>query len=165
MAGIYFIKLDGIDGQSIDKGHDKWIDVISFTHGAQQNVSIQRGAEVTGRGQFTPFTFSHAVDKATPKLQQFCMNGQKIPKVQFAFCQSIAGVQTPVYEITLENVKVSKAEVKTIVAGDESGLLGGQPVEEVDLIAGKITWKVTPIKADNSKEGSIEANFDQLANA
>jgi type VI secretion system Hcp family effector len=164
MANVYFLKLDGIDGQSLDKGHDKWIDVISFSHGAKQNVSIQRGAEVVGRGEFLPFSFTHAVDKATPKIQQFCMNGQKIPKAQFVFCQAIAGVQTPVYEITLENVKVSRAEVKTINAGDQSPL-GEQPLEEVDLIAGKMSWKITPIKADNTKEGAIEANFDQLTNA
>lgn len=163
MANVYFLKLDGIDGQSLDKSHDKWIDVISFSQGAKQNVSIQRGAEVAGRGEFLPFTFTHALDKATPKLQQFCMNGQKIAKAQFAYCQAIAGVQTPVYEVALENVKVARAEVKTITAGDE-GLLGGQPLEEVDLIAGKITWKITPIKADNTKEGAIEANFDQLSN-
>ncbi|MDR2483780.1 MAG: type VI secretion system tube protein Hcp [Treponema sp.] len=164
MADVYFLKLDGIDGQSLDKGHDKWIDVISFSHGTKQNVSIQRGAEVAGRGEFLPFTFTHALDKATPKLQQFCMNGQKISKAQFAYCQAIAGVQTPVYEITLENVKIARAEVKTVKSEGE-GPLGEQPLEEVDLIAGKITWKVTPIKADNTKEGAIEANYDQLGNA
>jgi hypothetical protein len=37
-------------------------------------------------------------------------------------------------------------------------------VETVDLVAGKITWKVTPIKPDGSKDGAIEAAFDQIAN-
>jgi hypothetical protein len=37
-------------------------------------------------------------------------------------------------------------------------------VETVDLVAGKITWKVIPIKPDGSKDGAIEAAFDQIAN-
>jgi hypothetical protein len=33
------------------------------------------------------------------------------------------------------------------------------------LVVGKLTWKVTPIKPDNTKDGAIEAAFDQIANA
>lgn len=160
MASDFFLKLDGIDGESNDKGHAKWIELISFDHGVMQNISIQRGADVAGRGQFLPFKFTHAVDKATPKLQLSCMNGQKIAKAEFAYCRAIAGTQVAVYEIKMENVKVARAEVRTI---DSEGAL--QPVEDVELIAGKMSWKVTPIKPDNTKDGAIEAAFDQVSNA
>ena len=156
MAVDFFLKLEGIDGQSADKGHANWIEVSEIDHGAMQSVTMQRGADVAGRGQFLPFKFTHLVDKATPKLQQFCMNGQKIAKAEFACCRAIAGVQVPVYEIKMENVKIAKAEVKTVE---------GELVEEVELVAGKLTWKVTPIKPDNTKDGAIEAAFDQIANA
>jgi type VI secretion system secreted protein Hcp len=163
MASVYFLKIDGIEGQSADKGHDKWVELISFSHGSQQNISIQRGGtDVMGRGQFLPFTFVHAVDKATPKLQFYCMSGNKIDKVEFAYCRFISGAQTPVYELVLENVKVGKAVVSTITSDDDN--LAQQPIETVELIAGKISWKVTPIKPDNTKDGAIEANFDQIAN-
>ena len=160
MAVDFFLKLEGIDGQSADKGHANWIEVFEIDHGAMQNVTMQRGADVAGRGQFLPFRFTHAVDKATPKLQQFCMNGQKIAKAEFASCRAIAGAQVPVYEIKMENVKVAKAEVKTI---EREGTV--EIIEEVELVVGKLTWKVTPIKADNTKDGAIEAAFDQIANA
>jgi type VI secretion system Hcp family effector len=162
--GVYFLQLDGIDGQAADKAHDKWLELISFVHGASQNVSIQRAGDVVGRGQFEPVTFSHAVDKATPKLQLYCMNGNKINKATLQYCRVIAGSQTPVYEVTMENVRVAKAEVKT-VNPDVNDPLSLQPVEEVQLVAGKITWKVTPIKPDGSKDGAIEASFDQIQNA
>jgi type VI secretion system Hcp family effector len=164
MASVYFLQLEGIDGQSSDKAHDKWLELISFSHGTSQNVSIQRAGDVAGRGEFLPFVFSHAVDKATPKLQLYCMNGNKIGKVLFQYCRVIAGSQTPVYEVTLENVRVTKTEIKTIDpgAGDP---LAQQPVETVYLVAGKISWKVTPIKPDGTKDGVIEAAYDQIANA
>ena len=164
MASVYFLQLDGIEGQAADKAHDKWLELVSFSHGATQNVSIQRAGDVAGRGQFLPFTFVHAVDKATPKIQLYCMNGNKIAKAVFQYCRIIGGAQTPVYELTLENVRVAKTVVKTIDTGSNDDPLAQQPVEEVELVAGKITWKVTPIKPDGSKDGAIEAAYDQIAN-
>ncbi len=160
MTSDFFIKIDGIDGQSEDKGHSKWIEVIGYTFGGKQNVTIQRGADVSGRGQFEPLTFKHPVDKATPKLQQFCMNGQKIPKVELSVCRAIAGAQTEVLNVKLENVKIASAIVST---EENNGVV--DPVETVQLVAGKMTWKVTPIKADNTKDGAIEAAFDQITNS
>ena len=32
------------------------------------------------------------------------------------------------------------------------------------FIVGKMTWKVTPIKPDNTKDGAVEASFDQTIN-
>jgi type VI secretion system Hcp family effector len=165
MAGVYFLQLDGIEGQASDKAHDKWLELVSFSHGASQNVSIQRSGDVAGRGQFLPFKFTHAVDKATPKIQLYSMNGNKIDKAVFQYCRVIGGVQTPVYEVTLENVRVAKAEIRTIDTSDTSDPLAQQPVEEVELVAAKTTWKVTPIKPDGSKDGAIEASYDQIANA
>ncbi len=162
MAQDFFIKLDGIDGQSADKNHGKWIEVIDFTHGSKQSVTLARGADVAGRGEFEPFSFTHLVDKATPKLQQYCMNGQKVAKVEFQVCRAIAGAQVTVYEVKLENVKIAKATVKTALAAEGADR---EAIEEVDLVAGKITWKVTPIKGDNTKDGAIEASFDQIANS
>ncbi|MDR3115954.1 MAG: type VI secretion system tube protein Hcp [Treponema sp.] len=164
MASVYFLQLEGIEGQASDKAHDKWLELISFSHGATQNVSIQRSGDVAGRGQFFPFTFIHAVDKATPKLQLFCMNGNKIGKAVFAYCRVIAGTQTPVYEVILENLRVAKTTVRTIETDSSADPLSQQPIEEVELVAGKITWKVTPIKPDGSKDGAIEAAYDQIAN-
>ena len=102
MASDFYVKIDGIDGDSNDKSHGKWIEVVAFSHGAIQNVGAGRATDVSGRGAFEPFTFVHLIDKATPKIQQFCMSGQKVAKVQFQVCRAIAGKQEPIYEITLE---------------------------------------------------------------
>jgi type VI secretion system Hcp family effector len=166
MAGTYFLQLEGIEGQAADTAHDKWIELISFAHGTSQHVSIQKsgGGGVSGQGQFEPFVFTHAVDKSTPNLQLYCMNGTMIGKAILQYCRVIGGAVTAVYELTLENVRVSKAEVKTITT-ESTDPLAQQPVETVELVAGKITWKVVPIKPDGTKDGAIEATYDQVANA
>jgi type VI secretion system Hcp family effector len=166
MASVYFLQLEGIEGQAADKAHDKWLELISFSHGCTQNLSIQRSGDVAGRGQFFPLTFVHAVDKASPKLQLYCMNGSKIGKVVLQYCRVIGGAQTPVYELTLENVRVARTLIKTIATDSDEAAdpFTQQPVEEVDLVAGKFTWKVTPITTEGAKEGAIEAAYDQIAN-
>lgn len=157
MASDFFLKLDGIDGQSVDGKHSNWIEVFEFSQGSVQNVTLARGTDVAGRGQFEPFAFTHMVDKATPKLQKFCMSGQKIAKAEFQVCRAIAGEQTPVYELKMENVKVAKAEIKTRPIADGSETC--EAIERVELVVGKMTWKVTPIKADNTKDGAVEDSF------
>ncbi|WP_044143789.1 type VI secretion system tube protein Hcp, partial [Succinimonas amylolytica] len=62
MASDFFIKLDGIDGESNDKAHGKWIEVVNFKHGSLQNITAGRTTDVSGRGSFTPFTFVHMLD-------------------------------------------------------------------------------------------------------
>lgn len=89
------------------------------------------------------------------------MSGQKIAKAQFVTCRAIGGSQVPVYEITLENVKILSCTVE----GKDTTEGNILPVEHVELVAGKITWKVTPIKPDNTKDGAVEASFNQLENA
>jgi type VI secretion system Hcp family effector len=165
MAGTYFLQLDGIEGQAADSAHDKWIELISFAHGTMQHVSIQKsgGGGVSGQGQFEPFVFTHAVDKATPKLQLYCMDGTVIKKAVLQYCRVISGSVTAVYQVTLESVRVAKAAVKTITTESEDPL-AQQPVETVELVAGKITWNVVPIKPDGSKDGAIEASYDQVTN-
>ncbi len=173
MASDFFIKIDGIDGESSYKSHAKWIEVIAVEHGSVQNVGVGRATDVSGRGQFMPFSFTHLVDKATPKLQQFCMSGQKVAKVQFMVCRAVAGAQVPVYEVTMENVKIAKTQVKSVVNGSSAPLIDTYagvdgvyiPIEIVEMVPGKITWKVTAIKPDNTKDGAVEASFNQVENA
>jgi type VI secretion system Hcp family effector len=164
MASVYFLQLDGIEGMSSDKAHTKWIELLSFSHGSQQTSSIAQSGDVAGRGHFEPFTFVHAVDKATPKLQNYCVTGKKISKAVFQYSRVISGASTAVYEVTLENCTVSRAEIGTLNA-DSNDPMVKQPIETVDLTAAKMTWKVTPIKDDGTKDGAIEASFNQLENA
>ena len=164
MASVYFLKLDGIEGQASDTKHEKWLELLSFNHGAQQNINVQASSDVQGRGQYIPFTFTHAVDKATPKLQLSCMKGEVIKTAKFEYCRVLGGAQTPVYELTLNSVRVAKAEIKTI-SPKQDDAASQQPIEEVQLVATEIVVKVTPIKSDGSKDGAIETKWNQVTNS
>jgi len=164
MASVYFLKLDGIEGQASDTKHEKWLDLLSFSHGALQNINVQASSDVQGRGQYIPFTFTHAVDKATPKLQLSCMKGEVIKNAKFDYCRVLAGEQTAVYELTMNSVKVAKVEVQTVNPKPDDPA-SQQPVEEVHLVAQEIVVKVTPIKPDGTKDGAIETKWNQVTNS
>ena len=91
------------------------------------------------------------------------MTGQKINKVEFQVCRSIGGSQVPVYEVTMENVKIAKADVHTVQHNVDSSI-AYQAVETVEFIVGKMTWKVSPLNPQNIKAGAVEASFDQTHN-
>lgn len=166
MASDFYVKLDGIDGESQDEGHKGWIEVKTFSMGALQNIISGRATDVTGRGQFKPFIFSHIVDKASPKIMQYCMSGQKITKVNFHVCRAVGGSQVVVFEVILDLVKIIDTTVKSVRQQSQADDVFDSyiTVEEVSLVANKVTWKATTVKDDNTIEGSIEASFDQVAN-
>lgn len=172
MATDAYIKIDGIDGQSTDKGHSNWVDVLAFNVGTLQNVTAGRAVESSGRGELEPFTFVHVVDKATPKLQEATISGKNIKNVEFHVAQAVGGAQTPVLEIKLEQVKIIHSSITLAKEGfaneqvgtDKFSFLTGQLVEEVSLAAGKISWKVTPIKPDGTKDGAVETKWNVLQN-
>jgi type VI secretion system secreted protein Hcp len=171
MAFDAYIKIDGAEGQSQDNNHSNWIDVDSFSFGSIQNLSAGRTVESAGRGDLTPFIFTHVVDKATPKIQKFCASGNNIAKVEFNVCQAIKGKQEKVLEVKMENVKVVKACVNGLAETGSNELDGvlfacknADMMEEVHMVPGKITWKTTPFKPDGSKSGAVEENWDQIKN-
>jgi len=175
MAFDAYAKVDGAEGESTDTGHSKWIDVESVSLGSVNSVTASRGVQSSGRGDLKPVVFTHLVDKATPKIQEFCASGQNIKQVQIAVCRQAQGKQVPFLEVKLENVKVVKAEIVgipeaqeqqgTAVAGCLFAPKPAEVFEEVAMIPTKITWKYTGVKPDGSKSGAVESSWDQSKNA
>ena len=82
MAAVdYFLKIDGIQGESEDAKHPKEIQVLSFSFGASQAGTFAfGGGGGSGKVQMQDFHFMMNVNKASPKLLLACANGQHIPR-------------------------------------------------------------------------------------
>ena len=155
-----YLKINGIEGESQESKHDKWIDVLNFTHGSVQ--SVQTGSpDAAGRGIFEPIVFKHVVDKATPNIQEACMNGSRIKMAELHFCRAIAGKQEVVYKVKFEDLKIVKAEVEVEELPDGNCRL----VETVQFLANKMTWTESAVGLDNALGGNTEASFDQSKKA
>lgn len=157
--GVY-LQIYGIEGDSKDSKHDKWINVLDFTHGSEQ--SVQSGSpDIVGQGMYEPVVFTHFVDKATPKIQEACMKGNFIRSAELHVCETVAGMQTVIYKVKLEGVKIVKAEVREQKMADGTY----KTVEEVSLLVNKQTWTSAALGIDNSIGGSTEAYYDQSKKA
>jgi len=74
-----FLQIDGIDGESKAKGHEKWIELQSFSWGVSNSGSIVLGGGAGGgKASFQDFHFTKDVDASSPQLFQHVANGKHI---------------------------------------------------------------------------------------
>ncbi len=169
MAFNSYIQIDGIEGQSTDMGHANWIDVVSFSHGAQQETQYANQTNAAGRGVLTPLVFVHLLDKATPNLQKACMSGQNIAKAKLEVCAQIGGAKQKLYEVEMSNVRVTEAKVmtvdapvcsETLMAGIGRDAAALRLVEQVSLMAEEYKWTAHTFKATGELGGDVAAGWN-----
>src|SRR5690349_21393142 len=100
MAGFdIFLKLDGIDGESTTKGHDKEIEVVSYDQSIDATVSSGGGA---GKSTFSGVRFRKLLDTASIPIALACASGLHIQSARFAFRRASS---TPLdfYVVTLDD--------------------------------------------------------------
>jgi type VI secretion system secreted protein Hcp len=118
----FFLKIDGIEGESADHKHKNEIDVRSFRWSEKQSSTHHsaRGAGGLGTGkvEMADITFSIITNKASPKLMLACATGQHIKEATLV-CRKAGGDQQEYLKIKFGDLIVSSFEV----ASDES--LGG----------------------------------------
>ena len=75
----YFLKIDGIPGESQDSKHKDEIEIESFSWGEVQTGTASHGGGMgAGRVQMQDFNFTMKVNKASPKLFLACAQGSHI---------------------------------------------------------------------------------------
>lgn len=80
-AASYFLKIEGIRGESQDKDHRDEIELQSFAWG-NSNADPQSGAGATtpAKVTFQDFQFAAPASKAGPQLMLQCATGQRIKR-------------------------------------------------------------------------------------
>jgi len=69
MAVDYFLKLDGVEGESADSNHKNEIQLMSWSWGASQVSSVAgTGGSGAGKADLSDFSLMTYFDKATPKF-------------------------------------------------------------------------------------------------
>ena len=142
-ASDYFLKIDGIKGESTVKGHEGTIQIESFSWGMSNSATVSGGG--TGKVSVQDFHFTMKVDKASPKLMLACATGQRIETLQFAIAapdQTGSGSGGPAYYvITLTNVLVSSYQSNG--AATPAGAIPEPPTAAVSFNFQKIRWDYT----------------------
>ncbi|HMM33266.1 MAG TPA: type VI secretion system tube protein Hcp [Thermoanaerobaculia bacterium] len=160
MGGLvdYFLKIDGIEGESADAKHKGEIDVLSWSWGASQSGTMQfGGGGGAGKVQMQDFGFTMRINKATPKLFLHCANGAHIK--QAVLTARKAGKEQQEYlKLTFTDILVSSYQ--TGGSGDSDVV----PIESISLNFAKIEFEYKEQKADGTLSGPIKTHYDLKTN-
>ncbi len=156
MAAVdYFLKLDGIEGESSDDKHKGEIEIESFSWGVRNTASaVATGGAGAGRAQFSGFDFMDLMTKASPQLFLKCATGSHI-KTGVLTCRKAGGTQFEFLKLTLSDVLVSSYQ--TAGAGDV-------PQDSVSLNFSKIEVSYSTQNTDGQIGSTITSGFDLRQN-
>jgi type VI secretion system secreted protein Hcp len=110
MAAVeYFLKIEGIKGESHDDKHKDEIDVQSFSWGVSQTGARAGGGGGAGKVQFQDFHFANLVSKASPSLFLACASGEHIKQAVFVgeAVNPKGEVASPFFKYTFTDVLIS----------------------------------------------------------
>lgn len=158
MAAVdYFLKIDGIEGESHDKKHKGEIDLLSWSWGATNSGSMAGGGGGgSGKVSMQDFHFVMKVNKATPKLILACASGQHIKKAVLT-CRKAGTDQQEYLLYTFSDLLVSSYQT----GGSGGDLL---PSEQISFNYSKMEVEYKEQKPDGSLAGPIKAGWDLKSN-
>jgi type VI secretion system secreted protein Hcp len=159
VAVDYFLKLDGIEGESTDSKHAKEIDVDSWSWGESQpgSPSSGGGGGAAGKVSMQDLYFTTRFSKASPKLMLACATGKRIKSARLAARRSGAG-QQDYLTFTFLDVVVSSYQTG---GAEASGLV---PLDQVSLAFAKIEVEYKTQKPDGTLVVAGQFKYDLKAN-
>jgi type VI secretion system secreted protein Hcp len=155
MAAVdYFLKIDGIPGESVDAKHRGEIEVGAWSWGETASVSTgPGGGGGAGRVAIQDLNFTSRVSKASPLLMLSCASGKHI-KSAVLTARRGGKAQTDFLTIKLRDVLLSSYQTAA-GGGDESG-----PLDSVSLNFSQIEVEYRETKPDGSFGTPVKFGWD-----
>ena len=162
MAFDGFLKIDGIEGESTDSAHGKWIEIMSYNFSFSQPSSgsaSSGGARSAERCNVSDFSIVKTIDKASPKLMLACAKGDHIANIVVELCRN-TGDKLKYAEYKLTDVLVSGVRPGGSSQGGEA-----LPLEEVSFNPGKIEFVYTATDQKTGKaSGDVKMHWSVVEN-
>jgi type VI secretion system secreted protein Hcp len=160
-ASEYFLKVDGVQGESEDAKHKGEIELLSFSWG-ETNSSGHPGSGGGGAGAgkvaIQDLHLVKRLDKASPALFLACANGKHLSSAVLTVRKAGKGQQEYLV-IKLTDVMVSSYQTGGSAHEAEA------PIDQASLSFAKIEIEYRPQKADGSFGAPVKAGWDVLKNA
>ena len=150
----YFLKIDGIQGESQDSKHKNEVELESWSWGEAQAGTARVGSGAgAGKVQMQDFSLAMRVNKASPKLMLCCANGEHI-KNAILTCRKAGKEQQEYLKITFSDLLVSSYNTSG------SGGADILPMDQISLNFTKVEVEYKEQKADGTLGGAIKAFYD-----
>lgn len=125
-AALY-LKLDGIDGEATAQGHEKWIELNSFSFGV--SVPSSSSGAGAGKARFSDLVVTQLQDSSTPKEFEDLVKGTHIATGILDLVSTSAGEPFTYFKYTFNDILLTSL-------GISSG--GDRPTESLSFDYGKI---------------------------
>jgi len=152
-AGGWFAKYDGIDGESQDAKHNKWIDVLSYDWGMNKpGAGATRQSRRRGSAVVDPFVMTLDYEKASPKLLEKCLRGAIIPKLEVELTATYGEARATYLKYEMKNVGCESYMVGGSADGTPPTVVIANTFEEI-----KVTY--TEYDREGNSKGNVETTW------
>jgi type VI secretion system Hcp family effector len=140
---------DKADGESIQKGKEKWVEILGWDWDVEAGTTWTKGGGATV-GKPTPgkLNFAHAFDMSSTVILGYICSGSAFPKVELQMMKTTGkGVPETYFTMTMENAFITKVS--------NSGTEEGNVLQKVEMV-----FKTVKIeyKAQDPKTGALVAS-------
>jgi type VI secretion system secreted protein Hcp len=158
MAAVdYFLKIDGIPGESNDSKHKNEIELESWSW-SEINEGTHEGGGGGGAGKvdMADFEFKMKVNKASPKLFLACATGDHI-KEALLTCRKAGKEQQEYLKIKFSELLISSYQT----GGSKADVV---PTDAIKFNFAKIEFNYAPQKADGKLDSPVVHNYSLKEN-
>ena len=155
MAGSdYLLKIKTIDGESNQKGHEKWIELQSWSWGESNAGSSGLGSGAgSGKVSMQDFHFTVEYGISSPKLFLACACGEHIGDAELHIRKAGGDQQT---FVTWKFTDILISSYQTGGSGHGNPL----PTDQVSFNFTKIEMEYKPQKADGTLGAAVKTGYD-----
>lgn len=152
-----YAKFEGIDGESTDSGHDKWVIIESMSSPIFRSIPEGAKDQQRTKGETTlgDVVMVRQMDKSSVKLQEACANGTFYKEVEVHFCTTVQNKQEPYLKYKLSDVIISSYSFHGTASGDPL------PSEELTLGYTQVEWTyITVDPKTGDKKGNVPGKYN-----
>ena len=160
MAFNAFANFGDIKGESTDKGHKDWVQVLQYDHSIAAILQNSAGSNVRGQVEHSEFSIVKLVDAATPKLYEAACKGTHLPEVVIELWR--AGGDKPVKYMEF---KLKEVLISGVISSGDSKDAQQFPTETIKMTFGAIEWTYTKQKPDGSAAGTVRTKWSVTQDA
>jgi type VI secretion system secreted protein Hcp len=159
MAAVdYFLKIDGITGESQDAKHKDEIELESWSWG-ETNAGSHAGGTGGGAGKVVmqDFHFVMRMNKASPELLLACAQGRHF-KQAILTCRKAGKEQQEFLKITINDLLISSYQTGGAAGSDVI------PMDQVSMNFAQIKMEYKPQKADGTLDAAVTGGWNVKKN-
>ncbi|PRG28543.1 Hcp family type VI secretion system effector [Burkholderia multivorans] len=158
MAQDIFLKIDGINGESLDDKHKDEIEILNWDWEILQESSMHSGSGGgAGKATVKDLTFEHNIDRASPNLMKYALTGKHIDHAVLVM-RKAGGNPLEYLKLTMSDVIVTRVKPSGSKAGEEKSR------ETVSLSFSKVKQEYVVQNAQGGSGGAVTASFDIKGN-